>query len=405
MTKLRRMPSDKIVISTEEVASVDLSVPGPLARPKTPPPVSLAARLLLAPLVLVLPVLCLVAVFARLATRGSEPRIRYAWAGFLCTLLIVSGFIWSAVLPALFFFRPTILQKPAPLEWDIKIPTAASLPSADLTPAELAKRVGGFVFIVARDVPPGGNRSGLPEANFGTGVLLYAGGDEYLVATSRHVIDGEDWKTARPTEEDVVLFDRDGGSALAAVVGRHKNLDLALLAVPRNERGPDFAVPVLDFSKVPEGERIMAFGHPEGLFFSLGDGLVSRKDAEDGLLQITAPVSPGASGGPVYDLRGRLIGIVTGMIDKKESPNSENLNFAIRADAFLRADQWDASPEVIASLERFTRKQSEVAKDAPSATTSPTPTTSGESSPAADPRSPSSDQKPKATPKPKKVHA
>ena len=295
MTKLRRMPSDKIVISTEEVASVDLSVPGPLARPKTPPPVSLAASLLLAPLVLVLPVLCLVAVFARLATRGSEPRIRYAWAGFLCTLLIVSGFIWSAVLPALFFFRPTILQKPAPLEWDIKIPTAASLPSADLTPAELAKRVGGFVFIVARDVPPGGNRSGLPEANFGTGVLLCAGGDEYLVATSRHVIDGEDWKTARPTEEDVVLFDRDGGSALAAVVGRHKNLDLALLAVPRNERGPDFAVPVLDFSKVPEGERIMAFGHPEGLFLSLGDGLVSRKDAEDGLLQITAPVSPGAS--------------------------------------------------------------------------------------------------------------
>jgi hypothetical protein len=400
-----RMSPDKIVISTEEVASVDLSVPASLACPKTPPPVSLASRLLLAPLVLVLPALCLVALFVRLATRGSEPRIRYAWAGFLCTLLTASGFVWSAVLAAFIVFRPAILHKDIPLEWDLKIPAAASLPSADLTPAELAKRVAGFVFIVARDGLPGGNRSRLPEANFGTGVLLYAGTDEYLIATSRHVIDGEDWKTADPKVGEMVLFDRDGGSARASVVGRHKSLDLALLAVSRSERGSDFALPILDFSKVPEGERVMTFGHPEGLFFSLGDGLVSRKDSKEGLLQITAPVSPGASGGPVYDLRGRLIGIVTGMIDKKKNPNSENLNFAVRADSFLRADQWDASPKVIASLERFAKKQAEAAEVNSSAAASPAPTPPIKSAPAAVPLSPSSDQKPKATPKQKKAHA
>jgi Trypsin-like peptidase domain len=399
------MSSHRVVISTEEVASVDLSVPAPLARPKAPPPVKFAARLLLAPLVFALPVLCLAAIFARLATRGSEPRIRYAWAGFLCTLLTASGFIWSAVFAAFLVLRPVSLHKPAPLGWDLKIPAAASLPSADLTPAELAKRVGGFVFIVARDGLLGGNRSSLPEANFGTGVLLYAGTDEYLVATSRHVIDGEAWKTADPKVGEVVLFDRERGSARASVVGRHKNLDLALLAVPRSERGSDFALPILDFSKVPEGERIMTFGHPEGLFFSLGDGLVSRKDAKEGLLQITAPVSPGASGGPVYDLRGRLIGIVTSMIDKKKNPNSENLNFAIRADSFLRADQWDASPEVIARLERFALKQSEVSEAGPSSAATPTPTPSGNSDPAAVPLSPSSDQKPKETPKRKQAHA
>src|SRR5204862_12392 len=81
-------------------------------------------------------------------------------------------------------------------------------------------------------------------------------------------------------------------------------------------------------------------GHPQGLTYTVSSGLVSQKrDSE--LIQISAPISPGNSGGPVYDSRGNLIGIVEAVIDKVRSPNAENLNFAVRADILLKTRDWD----------------------------------------------------------------
>jgi hypothetical protein len=56
---------------------------------------------------------------------------------------------------------------------------------------------------------------------------------------------------------------------------------------------------------------------------------------------MSAPVSPGNSGGPVFDDRGNLLGIVTSMVDKQGDPNAENLNFAVRADALLEDSDWE----------------------------------------------------------------
>src|SRR5262249_5762920 len=94
---------DPIVITTQEVAKAQIPVQSaPEVRPKTPNPVPLWARLALVPLVLVLPLLCLVALVLRVSVRGQAPRVRQTWASYLLTLLIISGFL-STVLTVMAF--------------------------------------------------------------------------------------------------------------------------------------------------------------------------------------------------------------------------------------------------------------------------------------------------------------
>lgn len=397
LTTKRISSMDKIVISSEEVASVETSVPPPLAQAKLPPPIPWPLRILLCPLVLVLPLLCLVVVAVRLATRNSVPRVRQAWLGFLCSLLAVSGLLTSFGVATFAVLGTAAMEPAAPEGWKVTLPNESTAATSTLSPADLAKRVGNSVFIVTRDIwrSPSGPRI-LPNSGFGTGVLLFAGPSEYIVATCRHVVDGEDWQTARPYAGDVLLLDREGGAARAKVIGRHKDLDLMILSVPRPPGGGSFAQPIRDFAQVPAGEQIVLFGHPEGLFFSLSDGLVSRKDTEENLLQITAPVSPGASGGPVYDLHGQLVGIVTAMVDKETKPNSENLNFAVRADALLQRENWDATPQGRAALESLASALAAASVPAPQASPASSPEPSPE--PAIAAPSPSPLSTPASTP-------
>jgi S1-C subfamily serine protease len=123
------------------------------------------------------------------------------------------------------------------------------------------------------------------------------------------------------------------------------------LWMPREEGSASFLQPVERQSKISEGENIFVIGHPQGLRFTLSTGIISRSDKD--VLQISAPVSPGNSGGPVYDDRGNLIGIVTSMVDHGMNPNAENLNFAVRADAVLDPDRWDFLGDGRKKLQQF----------------------------------------------------
>ena len=58
---------------------------------------------------------------------------------------------------------------------------------------------------------------------------------------------------------------------------------------------------------------MFVIGHPEGLRFTLSTGIISQILRT---IQISAPVSPGNSGGPVFDDKGELVAIVTSMVDK-----------------------------------------------------------------------------------------
>ncbi|PWR19432.1 hypothetical protein DKG74_16695 [Zavarzinia aquatilis] len=95
---------------------------------------------------------------------------------------------------------------------------------------------------------------------------------------------------------------------------------------------PSF-VTIRSHSDVVIGERAYTIGAPSGLDLTLGEGLVSSKRRHEGqqYVQTSAPISPGSSGGGLFDSRGNLLGITTFMLK-----DTQNLNFAIAAEEFLR---------------------------------------------------------------------
>jgi hypothetical protein len=77
------------------------------------------------------------------------------------------------------------------------------------------------------------------------------------------------------------------------------------------------------------GQRVYAIGAPQGLELTISEGIVSalRKVDDGTIIQTTAPISPGSSGGGLFDLSGRLVGIMT-----FQHRFGQNLNFALPAD-------------------------------------------------------------------------
>jgi S1-C subfamily serine protease len=114
-----------------------------------------------------------------------------------------------------------------------------------------------------------------------------------------------------------------GEFAATGIVALKPDLDLAVLRVEAQ------GVPVValgDSDAVQVGERVVAIGSPMGLQNTVSDGLVSaiREKAGQKVFQITAPVSPGSSGGPLFNAKGQVIGITFASVTE-----GQNLNFAI----------------------------------------------------------------------------
>jgi S1-C subfamily serine protease len=334
---------DPIVITSQEVAQTQIPAQGaPDVRAKVPNPVPLWARLLLAPLVLALPLLCLVALVLRVSVRGQAPRLRQSWASYLLTLLIISG-LFSTILGILAI---SFSWAPAPdaissalTDLDERGSFPALPTSRVMSGVELSSTLKPLVLLAS----PGAKRwfqesygtSGL----LGAALILHADSHGYLLATARHVADGEGWRTHRGQQKVMVSVGMNGWAA-AQVVGRHKRFDVALLWLERHFGDAEFTQPVATYSSVQTGEKIFVIGHPEGLNFSVSTGIVSRTPGND-VLQVSAPISPGNSGGPVYDEYGNLLGIVTSKVARSMEPEAENLNFAVSTDAFLHESDWD----------------------------------------------------------------
>ena len=89
------------------------------------------------------------------------------------------------------------------------------------------------------------------------------------------------------------------------------------------------------YSDLKIGESVYTLGNPSGLDLSLSDGLLSGLREDEGVhyVQTTAPISPGSSGGGLFDSRGNLLGITTSSYVGREKLN-QSLNFAIAADGF-----------------------------------------------------------------------
>jgi tetratricopeptide (TPR) repeat protein len=100
--------------------------------------------------------------------------------------------------------------------------------------------------------------------------------------------------------------------------------DLAILKV----EGKDYPkVKLGDANKAKVGEKVYVIGSPQGLENTISEGILSgirEIDAQRKILQMTAAISPGSSGGPVFNSRGEVVGIATFLI-----ADTQNLNFAL----------------------------------------------------------------------------
>jgi hypothetical protein len=170
--------------------------------------------------------------------------------------------------------------------------------------AEIAKQYwNSVVLIVTQDA----NRQSLA---IGSGLIVENG----KVVTNYHVIEGAKYAYALSASGSKYPID--------GLFGTDQKNDLALLSA----QGIQKSTVNLSMDSVQIGQRIYAIGNPEGLSNSISEGIVSGKRTLNGskLIQITAPISPGSSGGPIVDDRGQVIGIAVGAIT-----SGQNLNFAI----------------------------------------------------------------------------
>jgi hypothetical protein len=332
---------DKIVISPSELTEVqeapEAAPPGRI-EPKLPPAIPWWGRLLPALLVPFLPLLCIFTIIIRVAFRGQPPRTRYAWTAYLSSLLIVSGvlnFLALVVALSLGPIGPALMSSGlAELDERLEFP---HLPSqAALTGIDASQKLKSLVAVISPTQRSIFGKREMVSSSFGAGMLLQANSSGYLFATARHVVGTDSWNvTGSPR---VMISLASGIWSGADVIAKHKTLDLALIWLPRHVGDADFVQPIVE---PREGESVFVIGHPEGLKFTLSTGIVSR--LEGNTLQMSAPVSPGNSGGPVYDSQGNLVGIVTSMLDKSVQPNAEDLNFAVIAGALLHENGWDFS--------------------------------------------------------------
>lgn len=151
------------------------------------------------------------------------------------------------------------------------------------------------------------DRQGRPRSANALGSGFVISEDGYIV-TNNHVIDGAD---------EIMIEFFDGKELPATLVGRDKNVDIALLKV---EAGG--ALPFVDFgdSDVARvGDWVMAMGNPLGQGFSVSAGIISARNRElsgayDDFIQTDAAINRGNSGGPLFDMDGDVIGVNTAIM-------------------------------------------------------------------------------------------
>jgi serine protease Do len=123
----------------------------------------------------------------------------------------------------------------------------------------------------------------------------------------------------------------------ATILGSNQDADLAVLSTdaPENVYKP---LEIISSSTLRVGDSVIVVGTPYGLEGSMSEGIVSALNrtltADDysigNVIQTTAPLNPGNSGGPLLNYRGQVVGIITAIVQE-----SQGIGFAIPSDTIL----------------------------------------------------------------------
>ncbi|MGM0557962.1 MAG: trypsin-like peptidase domain-containing protein [Myxococcota bacterium] len=175
------------------------------------------------------------------------------------------------------------------------------------------------------------------EGGLGSGFFVDSNG---VALTNKHVVGDRD-------SVQIVLI--DGRTRRAPVISRAKDLDLALIKVPIRDATP---LELAGFQDVRIGSWVASVGHGAGGVWTYTTGMISNIYPAEGdrpVFQTQIPLNPGASGGPVFDKQGRVVGIVTSGIVE-----SNSINFAIRSDAAIAAfDRLERAEPSTASAKMY----------------------------------------------------
>ncbi len=184
--------------------------------------------------------------------------------------------------------------------------SAQTTATKKLTPREIAQQTLPSTVLLVM-----GN-SVTKKAKSGSGFFVA----EDIVVTNFHVI-------KETTKGYAKVYGQDKIFEVLGVVGIDEENDLALLKI-RGIKGKPLKLNTDDATAV--GDEVFAVGNPKGLEGTFSQGIVSsiRKTEKKNLLQITASISPGSSGGAVLNEKGEVVGVAVGAID-----GGQSLNFAI----------------------------------------------------------------------------
>ncbi len=175
-------------------------------------------------------------------------------------------------------------------------------PASNLTTAQISEQVSPSVVLIYTTYEDG--------YAYGTGFFLTSDG---YIATNHHVI--KDCET-------VTVYLHSGRGYDAEIVGVSVAEDLAVLKIKGKEAFP--TLPIGDSTQLTVGEKTVVVGNPAGAeaAFTTTDGIISALDrkvlinegkymVELTMIQTSAPVNSGNSGGPLFNEKGEVIGIVT----------------------------------------------------------------------------------------------
>ena len=146
----------------------------------------------------------------------------------------------------------------------------------------------------------------------GSGVVIHSSG---YILTNLHVVAGGHYYSVLYENETEEYF-------TDKLIKDHHLYDLAIIRVDKNCS----PLTVKADDHLVRGQKVVAIGSPLGLFNSISDGIVSgfREINDIPMIQFTAPISNGSSGGALLDMYGRLVGLITAGFDK-----GQNLNLAV----------------------------------------------------------------------------
>ena len=180
--------------------------------------------------------------------------------------------------------------------------------SDEMNTAQIVEKIGPAVALVLTKSSYSG------ESSQGSGVLI---NDLRTIVTNVHVVEG--------SKEVKILFPDGQEFFVNGYVSADENRDLVMIRLPKNVKGIS-PVPINIDNSITIGQDVVAIGNPQGLVNSVSEGIISGiREFEPGtrVLQTTAALSPGSSGGGLFNRSGQLLGVTTFL-----HRNGQNLNFA-----------------------------------------------------------------------------